>query len=423
MSENPESNTVWQNKLTWFKSSSRYRALDTIWRRANGFRVEYFSGFTTCQLCSKVQEFMSKNERSNRIESTAHLCRCPTTSHGDLRTLNRNAMLAPNSFRFMWEVFTRKMVIPRTWIRKEVVFNSRIQTTRRMGQSRWINDDKIWRERTPSFPCHESLSRRTLKSNGGGKYRYTSVPMEIRMKLFAQLFLLISSVSTKQSQTCVRNTVPVKQERRDPCWQDNLTHCSSRPVCWWQHLHLRPERLSQQNRVIKICTGAGFLTTVEVGQYFMKKDIEEFSQFTEPVACREYTLPRDEKSSDPKGWIGGNTKIGPVLEVITSCLQGKFGVEIRIDYVNKDNSHSWVRTLMDWISWSQTWSTKSTTTTNRKPLRCSSKKLRWRRKYLLLRADQRLKHNHKDVLLPAHPQDLYPSGKESGLTLSQKSIR
>ena len=63
----------------------------------------------------------------------------------------------------------------------------------------------------------------------------------------------------------------------------------------------RVERLSQQNRVIKICTDAGFLTTVEVGQYFMTKDTEEFSQFTEPVACREYTLPRDEDSSDPKG--------------------------------------------------------------------------------------------------------------------------
>ena len=105
----------------------------------------------------------------------------------------------------------------------------------------------------------------------------------------------------------------------------------------------RVERLSQQNRVIKFCTDAGFLTTVAVGQYFMTKDTEEFSQFTEPETCREYTLPRDEKSTDPKGWIRRNTKIGPVLEVTTSYLQGKQGVEIRIESVNKDNSHSWVR--------------------------------------------------------------------------------
>ena len=98
------------------------------------------------------------------------------------------------------------------------------------------------------------------------------------------------------------------------------------------------ERLSQQNRVIKFCTDAGFLTTVDVGQYFTTKDTEEFSQFTESVACREYILPRDEKSSDPKGWIRGNTKIGPVLQVTTSYLQGKYGVEIRSVYQQRQLS-------------------------------------------------------------------------------------
>ena len=74
----------------------------------------------------------------------------------------------------------------------------------------------------------------------------------------------------------------------------------------------------------------------------MTKDTEEFSQFTESVACRQYTLPRDEKSSDRKGWIRGNTKIWPVLEVATCCLHGKYGVEIRTMSMNKDKSHSWV---------------------------------------------------------------------------------
>ena len=41
-----------------------------------------------------------------------------------------------------------------------------------------------------------------------------------------------------------------------------------------------------------------------------------------------------------KGWLRGNTKIGFVLEVSTCCLQGKFGNEIRIMSMNKDNSHS-----------------------------------------------------------------------------------
>ena len=76
----------------------------------------------------------------------------------------------------------------------------------------------------------------------------------------------------------------------------------------------RIEKLSRQNKLSKFCIDTGFLTTVEVGQYFMTKDTEEFSQFTDSVACREYTLPRDEDTSEPKGWIRGS-KIGPVLEV------------------------------------------------------------------------------------------------------------
>ena len=74
----------------------------------------------------------------------------------------------------------------------------------------------------------------------------------------------------------------------------------------------------------------------------MTKDTGDFRQFRS-VACREYTLPRDDPSSQPKGWIQGNMRIGPVLEVTTSCQNYKHGIEIRIWSVGQDNSQSWVR--------------------------------------------------------------------------------
>ena len=98
--------------------------------------------------------------------------------------------------------------------------------------------------------------------------------------------------------------------------------------------------LSQENKVSKFCMDAGFISVVEIGQYFMTKDTGE--QFF-AKACREYTLPRSDESSQPKGWIQGNTKIGPVLEITTSCLYGKHGIEIRIWSLRKDNTQSWVR--------------------------------------------------------------------------------
>ena len=94
----------------------------------------------------------------------------------------------------------------------------------------------------------------------------------------------------------------------------------------------------------------GFLLkVVEIGQYSMTKDTAEFSQF-HAVACREDTLPRDEEASQPKGWIRGNTKIGTVLEIATCCLDGKYGVEIRISFMNRQFSLLGQNFLMDQTS-------------------------------------------------------------------------
>ena len=86
----------------------------------------------------------------------------------------------------------------------------------------------------------------------------------------------------------------------------------------------------------KFCLDAGFMRVVEIGQYFITKDIGGLTLFN-TVACREYTIPRDDSTSQPKGWIQGNTKIGPVLEVTTIFLHGKHGIEIRSWSLNKDN--------------------------------------------------------------------------------------
>ena len=108
----------------------------------------------------------------------------------------------------------------------------------------------------------------------------------------------------------------------------------------------RIERLSQENRLSKFCMDAGFISVVEIGQYFMTtKDTGE--QFF-ARACRENTLPRSDESSQPKGWIQGNTRIGPLLEITTSYLYGKHGIEVRIWSLRKDNSQSRVR-IISWI--------------------------------------------------------------------------
>ena len=193
-----------------------------------------------------------------------------------------------------------------------------------MGQNYRENDVKIRRKQTLSLPSHESpLSRGVLKSKGGGKLSvHFCADGETMETFFAQLFLPISSVSTEQSQICVRNTRrerPVLAGQSDPLFEpaDLLitTPSPSIEIPAQEIFISKVQRTSGKalttRPIEKICTDAGFLTTVEVGQYFMTKDTEEFSQFTDSVACREYILPRDENHLTQKVGFEGTPKLGP----------------------------------------------------------------------------------------------------------------
>ena len=91
MNANPQSNIAWEDKLMWFKSSSQYRALDTFDGELMEFEWNLFPGFTTLQLVREVQEFLSKMKSQKNLQDGSSSCRCSTTSHGDLKTMNRNA--------------------------------------------------------------------------------------------------------------------------------------------------------------------------------------------------------------------------------------------------------------------------------------------------------------------------------------------
>ena len=141
-----------------------------------------------------------------------------------------------------------------------------------MGQSCGANDDKICRKRTPNLPIHESIIQWSAQEQRVVENcQYTSVPMGIRLELFfAQLFLLISSVFTEEFQICVNNVKLAMLEQvrfvvagqSDPLFVSSVmkTHILSTDDLVQEDLFRnyqeRMERLSQQNRVIKIFTDA-----------------------------------------------------------------------------------------------------------------------------------------------------------------------
>ena len=97
--------------------------------------------------------------------------------------------------------------------------------------------------------------------------------------------------------------------------------------------------------------------------------------------------------------------------------------EIRTESVNKDNSHLWVRNSHGLNKLVTDLIDKEYDDNEQETSEMKSEEFALKRMYLLLRADQRLKQNHEDVLLPAHPQELVLSVKDLGLMLSQELIR
>ena len=123
MNENPQSNIAWEDRLTWFKSSPEYRALDTIDGEPMEFEWNIFPGFNTLQLCHKIQELLSRlsvtpEEFTGRIIFMSMFNDISWRSKAKKFGAGHWSFL---SFLVMQEDWNRTMVIYWSWIGEKVV--------------------------------------------------------------------------------------------------------------------------------------------------------------------------------------------------------------------------------------------------------------------------------------------------------------
>ena len=213
--------------------------------------------------------------------------------------------------------------------------------------------------RCPIFRATTPLSRGRLKSKGHGKL---SIHYCADLETFKTVFRMILSVNQLShcgtvAEMCEENeTLHDRKEQPVVGGQSSSSFVQSvikrevpldcddfaRKDLLLQQNGERIEKLSQQDKLSKFCMDARFLNVVEIGQYFMTKDTTGFFTIFGSGMSWIHSSKRW-RGIKTKGWIQGNTKIGPVLEVATCCLHSEHGVEIRIITMNEDNSHSWVR--------------------------------------------------------------------------------
>ena len=356
--QNPESNEAWKKRIEWITSSQSYRDFDGINGEPTEFEWNIFPRFTTLQLCGKINDLLSD------------LGKTPETFTG----------------RILFVSMFNDVSCDRKGSKEECLANARVVKVlaKKFGIGQWSfigpGSEKKWysaensplgawdqiademllefaESGCPSFRATTPLSRCILKSKGHGKL---SIHFTADYSTIETVFRIIISANQLSIYEAVANICEEFEAHQDRSGEPDVlmgqsivlgeikaeillqnANSSHHQILWQQYME-RIESLSPESKVSRFCMEAGFIRVVEVGQYFTTKDTGDFRQFRS-VACREYTLPRDDPASQPKGWIQGNMRIGPVLEVTTSFQYGKHGIEIRIESVNQDNSHSWVR--------------------------------------------------------------------------------
>ena len=173
-----------------------------------------------CSSSKKSKSSWPKWATHHNSQDELSSCRCSMTSYGEIKTKRRNVLLIPHLCLYFQKDFQQDVGHSSDLDQKRSgILHTSIDHEENGTESLnwwWSNLERADTQFSePRVRCLEERSKAKEVEN----YRYTSVPMGIRLKLFfAQLFLLISSVSTEQSQICVRITEPVKQERGDPCW-------------------------------------------------------------------------------------------------------------------------------------------------------------------------------------------------------------
>ena len=351
--QHPECNEACKNRVAGARAEKGYRDYDAINGESTEFEWNICPGFTTLQLCDKINDLLSDLGQTPETFTRRILFMSMFNDISCDRKGNKDECLA--NARVV-------KVLARKWSFVGPGSEKKWYSSENSPQGAWDNiAEQMLLEFAesghPTFRATTPLSGGQLKSKGRGKLSIHFAADGDTVDTIYRIILSVNQLSVHGAVAAVCEEFESHQDRTGepvilmgqsvvlgevkaeaPLQNENPMNDQ---IIWQQYMQ-QVESLSLENKVSKFCKEAGFMRVVEVGQHFVTKDTGSLRQFRS-VACREYTLPRDDPASQAKEWIQGNMRIGPVLEVTTSFRHFKYGIEIRIWSVGQDNSQSWVR--------------------------------------------------------------------------------
>ena len=354
--QHPECNQAWKDRVAGVRAERDYSDSDDIKGESAEFEWNIFPGFTTLQLCDKINNLLSSLGQTPENFTGRILFMSMFNDISCEGKDNRQQCLRDADFV---KTFAKRFGIGQ-WSFIGPGSEKKWYPSENSPQGEWdrIAEDMLLefaKSGHPIFRATTPLSRGKLKSKGKGK---VSIHFSAEPDTIDTIYRIILSVNqlsvygavaaicdefvgqpdnTGEPVVLEGQSIVLREVKAEAPAQEEPEDSNVALQKYFQQVR----QLSPEDKLSKFFKEAGFMSVVEVGQYFVTRNASEF--LLKSVACREYTLPRDDPASEAKGWIQGNTRIGPILEVTTTFQHFKFGVEVRIPSVKEDNSQSWVR--------------------------------------------------------------------------------
>ena len=213
--QHPDSNEAWKNRIAGVKAEKSYRDYDGIDGESTEFEWNIFPGFTTLQLCGKINDLLSDLGETPEIFTGRILFMSMFNDISCDRKKNKEECLA--NARVV-KVLARRFGVGQ-WSFIGPGSEKKWYSAENSPQGAWdhIADEMLLafaESGHPTFRSTTPLSRGILKSEGHGKLSIHFAADNQQLKqFFALSFLSISSVSTEQWRLYVKILKLIKMDR------------------------------------------------------------------------------------------------------------------------------------------------------------------------------------------------------------------
>ena len=292
--QHPECNAAWKDRVAGVRAEKNYSDFDDVKGESAEFEWNIFPGFTTLQLCDKINNLLSSLGQTPEVFTGRILFMSMFNDISCEGKGNKEQCLKDADFV---KTFARRFGIGQ-WSFIGPSSEKKWYPSENSPQGEWdyIAEDmllKFAESGHPIFRATTPLSRGKLKCKGKGKVsiHFSAEPDTIdtiyRIILSANQLSIYGAVAAicdefvgqpdntgepvvLEGQSIVLGEVKAEALAREEPEDSNIL---------LQKYFQQVQRLSPENRLSKFCKEAGFMSVVEVGQYFVTRNASEYSAY------------------------------------------------------------------------------------------------------------------------------------------------